>query len=358
MEKIFFSLKQGNTNSLRNYLFRLNPLVIIEVLCRCRENLLLGQKFVDLIVLHCPNFKHTSQSLSAMAHVLVRSRRLSDAQSLILRMVRKSGVSRGEIVESLVSVCDNLGWNSLVFDLLIRTYVQARKLREGSEAFRVLRSKGFCVSINACNSLLGGLVKVGWVDLAWEVYGEVVKSGIDLNVYTLNIMVNALCKDRKINNVKSFLLKIEEKGVFPDIVTSNTLINSYCREGLLDEAFEVMNSMPGKGLKPGLFTYNAIINGLCKKGKYARAKEVLDEMLCNGLSPDTATYNTLLVEICRKDNIMEAEEFFNEMLCRGVIPDLVSFSSIIGVFMRNGHLDQALVHFSNMKKAGLVPESR
>jgi pentatricopeptide repeat protein len=144
----------------------------------------------------------------------VRSRRQSDAQSFILRMVRKSGVSRVEIVESLVSVCDNFGSNSLVFDLLIRTYVQARKLREGSEAFRALRSKGFCVSINACNSLLGGLVKVGWVDLAWEVYGEVVRSGIDLNVYTLNIMVNALCKDRKIDNVKLFLLKMEEKGVF------------------------------------------------------------------------------------------------------------------------------------------------
>ena len=241
MEKILFSLKQGNPSPLRNYLFRLNPLVVVEVLCHCRENLQLGQKFVDLIVLNCPNFKHSSQSLSAMVHVLVRSRRLSDAQSLILRMVRKSGVSRGEIVESLVSMCDNLKWSSLVFDLLIRTYVQARKLREGSEAFRVLRSKGFCVSINACNSLLGGLVKVGWVDLAWDVYGEVVTSGIDLNVYTLNIMVNALCKDQKIDSVKIFLLKMEEKGVFPDIVTYNTLINAYCHERLLDEAFTMLS---------------------------------------------------------------------------------------------------------------------
>ena len=70
-----------------------------------------------------------------------------------------------EIVESLVFMCKNLE-SSLVFDLLIRTYVQARKLREGSEVFCMFRSKGFCVSINACNCLLGGLVKVGQVDLA------------------------------------------------------------------------------------------------------------------------------------------------------------------------------------------------
>ncbi|KAK7857518.1 pentatricopeptide repeat-containing protein [Quercus suber] len=66
-----------------------------------------------------------------------------------------------EIIESLVSMCKNLEWSSLVFDLLIRTYVQARKLREGPEVFCMFRSKGFCVSINACNCPLGGLVKVG-----------------------------------------------------------------------------------------------------------------------------------------------------------------------------------------------------
>ncbi|KAJ6750969.1 hypothetical protein OIU85_001496 [Salix viminalis] len=244
-----------------------------------------------------------------MIHVFVRSRRLSDAQALILRMIRRSGVSRVEVVEALVSsTCGNCGTNNLVFDLLIRTYVQARKLREGTEAFRILRSKAYFVSINACNSLLGGLVKIGWIELAWEVHREIVKSGIELN-------------------------------------------------DILEEAFEIMNSMADKGLKPSLFTYNAIINGLCKKGRYARAKEILIEMLNVGLSPDTTTYNTLLVESCRRDNLSEAEQIFGEMLRQGVAPDLVSFSSLIAVFSRSRHLDQALVYFRDMKKFGLVPDN-
>ncbi|KAJ6302774.1 hypothetical protein OIU77_016795 [Salix suchowensis] len=176
VEKIVFNLKHVNVNSLLSYQLRLNPSVIVDVLCRCNGDLQLGQ-----------------------------SRRLSDAQALILRMIRRSGVSRVEVVEALVSsTCGNCGTNNLVFDLLIRTYVQARKLREGTEAFRILRSKAYFVSINACNSLLGGLVKIGWVEMAWEVHREVVKSGIELNVYTLNIMVNALCKDGKFGDVKSF----------------------------------------------------------------------------------------------------------------------------------------------------------
>ena len=129
-------------------------MLVVEVLSHCHDNLQLGRRFVDFLVLNCLNFKHSSMALSAMIHVLVKCRRLSDAQALVLRMVRKSGVSPVEIVESLISACGNFGSNDSVFDLLIRTYVQARKLIEGAKAFRILRSKGFCVSINACNSLL------------------------------------------------------------------------------------------------------------------------------------------------------------------------------------------------------------
>ncbi|KAK9939499.1 hypothetical protein M0R45_016194 [Rubus argutus] len=357
VEKVLLGLKQGKLNHLCNYLCRLNPVLVVEVIFRCRENLQLGLKFIDLILLNCPNFKHSSQSLSAMIHILVRGRRVLDAQALILRMVRKSGVSHIEIVDSLVSTYSKCGSNSLVFDLLVRTYVQARKLREGFEALKALRSNGFCVSINAGNSLLGGLVKVGWVDLAWEVYGELVSSRIQLNVYTLNIMVNALCKDGKIDGFKLFISNMAEKGVCTDIVTYNTLINAYCREGLLEEAFQLKNSMASKGLRPELFTYNAMINGLCKVGNYARAKEVLYEMLQIGLSPDTTTYNTLLVESSRKDIISEAKGIFHEMSCPGVVPDLVSFSSIIGVLSRNGHIDHALLYFRDMKIEGFVPDN-
>ncbi|KAM1702682.1 hypothetical protein ACFX1Q_028000 [Malus domestica] len=217
-----------------------------------------------------------------MIYMLVRGRTASDAQALILRMVRKSGISCVEVADSLVSTYSSCGSSSLVFDMFVRTYVQAKKLREGFEAFQLFRSKGVCVLINACNSPLGGLVKVGWIDLAWVVYGEVVSSGIQLNVYTPNIMVNALCKARKIDSVKFFLSDMEEKGLFSDIVTYNTLIYAYCREGLPEEAFQLKNSMSSKGLKPELFTYNAIINGLCKVGNYVRAKELLYEMLQGG----------------------------------------------------------------------------
>nr|GEX62124.1 hypothetical protein [Tanacetum cinerariifolium] len=326
-----------------------------------KHNSHLGLKFLDLVAYNHPKFKHSLLSLSAALHLLVRHRRLSDAQVLLLRMVRKSGVTRVMVVDCLVDSYEKCGCGGasllVVFDLLVRTYVQARKVREGVEAFRLVRSKGFCVMVNGCNSVLGGLVKVGWVDLAWEVYDEVVTSGVEVNCYTMNIMVNVICKEKKFDKVESFLAEFEGRGVLPDIVTYNTLINGYCRVGRTDEAFEVLKGMRVKGFEPGLYTYNAILNGVCRNGSVERGKEIVKEMVSIGLSPDVATYNTLLVECCRKCNIVEAERVFEEMLQKNVVPDFVTYSSLIGLFSRNANLDRALGYYKDMKSAGLVPDN-
>ncbi|KAL0418460.1 UNVERIFIED_CONTAM: Pentatricopeptide repeat-containing protein [Sesamum radiatum] len=147
-------------------------------------------------------------------------------------MIRRSGASRTEIIDSLLGTYEKCGSNLYVFDLFIRTYVQARKFREAVEAFRALKIRNVCVSINACNSLLGGLGKIGWVDLAREVYEEMVRSRMDLNSYTLNIMVNVFCKDGKMEKAKEHLMEMEKRGIFADIVTYNTMINAYCRGGI------------------------------------------------------------------------------------------------------------------------------
>nr|GLL23159.1 pentatricopeptide repeat-containing protein At5g01110 [Ipomoea trifida] len=324
VEKIMWTLKQG-THSRTSLFLRLNASVYLQVVTKCRDDLRSASKFIDFVALNHPNFKHSSTSLSAAIHILVRCKRVSEAQALILRMVRKSGVSRAEIVEAMVYTYNICGSNLYAFDLLVRTYVQARKLREAVEAFRLLLSRRFCVTINACNSLLGGLVRIEWVDLAWEVYREVIRSGVPVNVYTLNIMVNAFCKVGKIEDAKLFIDEREEKGIFGDVVTYNTLISAYCREGHLEEVFELMNVMSLKGLKPCLLTYNSIVNGLCKNRQYQKARDVLNEMVHSGFVPDTTSYNTLLAECCRKDNASEAESIFEEMARLGALPDLKSF---------------------------------
>ncbi|OAY61310.1 hypothetical protein MANES_01G179300v8 [Manihot esculenta] len=353
VEKLLFNLKQGNVNSLLNYHICLNPLVVVEVLKRCRDNLQLAQRFIDRGVLRGKNIKHSSMSLSAMIHVLVRSRRSSDAQALILRMIRRSGASRVEIVESLISVSTTWQLDNLVFDLLIRTYVQARKLREGTDAFTILSSKGFLVSINACNGLIVGLVKVGWIDLAWEVYREIVRSGIEFSVYTQNIMVNALCKDHKIDDVKTFVFDMEQKGIFADIVTYNTLVNAYCPQGLPLEAEKIFGEMLHRDIFPDLMSFSSLIRVLSKNGHLDQALVYFRDMRKSGLLPDNVIYNVLIDGNCRNRMISEALMIWDEIIERGCVMDVVTYNTILNGLCKEKMLTYANALFDEMLERGV-----
>ncbi|KAJ0083248.1 hypothetical protein Patl1_29391 [Pistacia atlantica] len=377
VEKILFNLKQWNVNSLRHYQFRLNPVTAVEVLYRLRDNLHLGQRFIDFIALNCANFKHSSLSLSAMIHILVRSRRLSDAQALILRMVRKSGVSRVEIVESLVSTYKNCGSNELVFDLFIRTYVQARKLREGSEAFLVLRNKGICVSINACNSLLGGLVKIGWVDLAWQVYAEVDRS----DLVSFSSLIGVFSRSGQLDRALMYFRHMKSAGVAPDtvvytilidglwyemvrkgikptLVTCNIIIKGYCRSGDASKADEFLSKMISEGVVPDSITYNTLINGFVKEENMDRVSVLVSKMENQGLLPDVITYNVILSGFCRQGNMQEAQLVLRRMIEKGVNPDRSTYTSLINGHVSQNNLKEAFRFHDEMLQRGFAPDDK
>ncbi|KAJ1688438.1 hypothetical protein LUZ63_019828 [Rhynchospora breviuscula] len=301
----------------------------------------------------CPHSNPTS-SLASLVHSLIRDRQISNAQSLILRMIRRSSVSRSEIVTSLIATADSS--SNYAFDLLIRTYVQARKLREATQVFRLLKSENIRVSVNACNSLLSGLVRLGWFELVWEVYGEVVQLGLDLNSYSLNIMVNALCKDGRLHQIDGFLVDMEKKGILPDNVTYNTLVNAYCRNLQLDKGLELLALTKQNGLKPDLAAYNSLMNGFCKNKDIGRAEMLFDEIRELRLSPNTSTFNILMGFYCTIGDSDRAIKLYKEIFQYGLVPDMVSFSNLINFFAKRGDMKRTLIYYKEMKRVGLAPD--
>ncbi|CAN7114274.1 unnamed protein product [Brassica rapa subsp. narinosa] len=283
------------------------------------------------------------------------------------RMIRRSGVSREEVVSSLVSTYSNCGSNDSVFDLLIRTYVQARKLREAHEAFTLLRSKGSYRKLGEARVALGCLSRHF--------------SEWNFNVYILNIMVNALCKDVQMDKVGDFLSQVQEKmGVYPDIVTYNTLISAYSSKGFMEEAFELMNAMPSKkryevsvvslfarsgdldkalvyfdfvkdaGLVPDNVIYTVLIQGYCKKGMISEAMDLRNEILRRGCCMDAVAYNTILHGLCKRKMLGDADKLFREMTERGLFPDSYTITILIDGHCKLGNLQNAMELFKKMKQ--------
>ncbi|KAL5708542.1 hypothetical protein ACHQM5_019328 [Ranunculus cassubicifolius] len=361
---IISTLNSNNLNSLSQFHSQLTPSIIVQVIYNCTGNLKLGQNFVDFL-LKFEDFKHSEASLSSMIHILVRSKRLDQARVLILRIIGE-GSSKG--VDSLIETYYGCASDPFVFDFLIRTCVEVKRVTEAVEAFRILRSRGFVVPVNACNSLLGGLVKVGLNDLAWEIGIEVLGSETEVNVFTMNIMVNAMCKRRKLKHAGEFLLAMEKKGVFPDYVTYFTLINAHCSRGQSEEAIRLVGIMEAKGLRPGLEVYNNIITCLCKfePEKYRAVEVTLADMPVigldpattrgNGLAPNIVSFILLIGILLKGGETNRALVYCREINNHGLVPNSVIYTMLIGGLCRNGNVVEALKMFDEMVARGCVPD--
>ncbi|KAL2539274.1 Pentatricopeptide repeat-containing protein [Abeliophyllum distichum] len=142
------------------------------------------------------------------------------------------------------------------FDVVIRAYSESGQVEKALELYSfVLKKHNVVPHVLACNSLLNGLVKNGKLEIAQNVYKEMVErdDGIEnicIDNYSVCIMVRGLCKKGKVEEGKKLIEKRWGKNVIPNIVFYNTLIDGYCKRGDVDRAHGLLNELKLKGFLP------------------------------------------------------------------------------------------------------------
>jgi pentatricopeptide repeat protein len=62
---------------------------------------------------------------------------------------------------------------------------------------------------------------------AFGLFYEMVLKDINPSVYTLNILVDALCKEGKVKDAKNVIAGMMKEGVRPNVVTYTSLMDGY-----------------------------------------------------------------------------------------------------------------------------------
>ncbi|GJY00286.1 probable serine/threonine-protein kinase PBL15 [Tanacetum coccineum] len=236
---------------------------------------------------------------------------------------------------------------------------------------KVISEKGVFPSLNTCNFLMSGLVKVGRFRKSYELF-DVLRKGVEPDVYLFTNAINGLCKDGKVKEGMGVLLEMEKSGVLPNVVTYNNVIHGFCKVGDLDGAFRVKDKMVEKGVSPSVVTYSVLINGLLKIEKYNEAGRVLSEMTDNWFVPNEVVYNTLINGYCKIGDMKKALDVRDDMLAKGLNPnsgfsytnqmteaeklleEMVSANLTINAdgFSKEGKIEEAFRLFNDMSRRG------
>ncbi|KAG2725380.1 hypothetical protein I3760_01G063100 [Carya illinoinensis] len=213
----------------------------------------------------------------------------------------------------------------------------------------------------SCNALLTGLGRDGDFERMNTLMTEMKEMDIQPNVVTFGILINHMCKSRRVDEALEVFEKmkgVSGLSVEPDVITYNTLIDGLCKVGRQEEGLTLMDQMRSENkCMPNTVTYNCLIDGFCKAGEIERAQELFDQMNKERVFPNVITLNTLVDGMCRHGRITSAVQFFDEMRSKGLKGNAVTFTTLIKAFCNVNNIDKAMELFSQMSKDGCSPDA-
>ena len=125
--------------------------------------------------------------------------------------------------------------------------------------------------------LFSGIARTKQYDLVLSLCKQMEFQGIVYDLYTLNIMINCLCRLQKLGFAFSVMGKMFKLGYKPDRVTFSTLINGLCLKGLVSQAVELVDRMVEMKVLPNLIILNTLVNGLCLQDGLSEAMDMLSD---------------------------------------------------------------------------------
>uniref|UniRef100_A0A1D1YR24 Pentatricopeptide repeat-containing protein At2g15980 n=1 Tax=Anthurium amnicola TaxID=1678845 RepID=A0A1D1YR24_9ARAE len=288
--------------------------------------------------------RHDLPSYAAMVHVLARARLRPAAQSLIrsaILHVSDGGDGPMAVFAALARTyraCDSA---PLVFDLLIRACLQARRVDRAVEIARMLRIREISPAVGTCNELIRAVSKgkgagaVAGFHLYEELFGT---GGGD---------------DGAGAGAPRWMSRMR-----PNVQTFNALLLSFHREdGRWEDAEKIRTEMDRFACRPNCFTYSILMAGLCEEGMVRQAEALWDQMAAEGIKPDATAYNTLIGGFCGVGEMGRAEELFREMVMGGIEPTGTGYDRMIGGYCSTGDVDNALLLFDEMLGKDFRPEA-
>ncbi|VVT58650.1 uncharacterized protein SAPINGB_P006315 [Magnusiomyces paraingens] len=183
-------------------------------------------------------------------------------------------------------------------------------------------------------------------DRAFEIWKDLVSSGISPSVQSWNMLLKAaaLSNKKQVTLIEALLKKMIDSGVKPNSDTYGILINSYFKAGLSDTAVEIYEKLGEENIPVNLYIFNIMLNGLLRSGQEEAARSLLKSGMDVGLSPDIISFNTFITTYIREKKYKEAEKIITLMNDVGVTPNVETYTNIIDTIYKVANKEQIDPH--------------
>ncbi|KAJ0253196.1 Pentatricopeptide repeat-containing protein [Hirschfeldia incana] len=262
-------------------------------------------------------------------------------------------------ITSIVSEVEQSGTkpDSIFFNAVINAYSESGNVEEAVQALLKMKGLGLNPTTSTYNTLIKGYGIAGRPERSSELLELMLEEdSVDVrpNVRTFNVLVQAWCKKKKVEEAWRVVEKMEECGVRPDTVTYNTIATCYVGRGETERGErEVVEKMG----RPNGRTCGIVVGGYCREGRVRDGLRFVRRMKEMGVEANLVVFNSLIkgfVEVMDRDGIDEVLTLMKE--CK-VKADVITYSTVMNAWSSAGYMEKAAQVFQEMVKAGVKPDA-
>ncbi|KAF2578157.1 hypothetical protein F2Q68_00002205 [Brassica cretica] len=192
--------------------------------------------------------------------------------------------------------------------------------------------------IIAFSGLIRGCVKAGFYSLAFDLFGELIKLGLDADQFVISSILKACSSLASLGWGKQVHGLCVKKGYESEPVTATGLIDMYVKCGEIDNGIVLFDGM----LERDVVSWTGIIVGCGQNGRAKEAIRYFREMIDSGVEPNEVTFYGV-VSACRHSGMLEEARFILESMRSeyGLEPCVEHYYCVVDLLGQAGRFQEA-----------------
>lgn len=229
--------------------------------------------------------------------------------SLVSRLLRENRLQ--EVFELLIEMKEQkILPDEITMNTTLCFFCKAGMMDAALELYESKDEFGLSMNSMAYNCLMNILFADTSIDNAYGVLKNAIGQGYFPGKKTFSVIADALCREKKFDEMKEFILAALDRHFIPSYSVYNKFIKALCRSSRLEEGYRVLGELNNFNVDTTRSTYFTFISGFNRAGRGDIAASLLIEMQEKGHRPTRKLFRDVVCSLCNTDNEEGQRRFF------------------------------------------------
>ncbi|XP_023534935.1 pentatricopeptide repeat-containing protein At3g09040, mitochondrial [Cucurbita pepo subsp. pepo] len=238
--------------------------------------------------------------------------------------------------------------NIVAWNVMISGHAKRGFALEAISFFLELKRTGLKATRSTIGSVLSAIASLSMLNYGLMVHAQVIKEGLNDNVYVGSALVNMYAKCEKMDAANEVFNSLEERN----IVLWNAMLAGFAQNGLPHEVMDLFSYMKRYGPQPDEFTFTSIFSACASLQYLDFGRQLHNVMIKNKFISNLFVANALVDMYAKSGALKDARKQFELMK----IHDNVSWNAIIVGYVQEEYNDEAFIMFRRMVSNGALPD--